>query len=84
MVYRVSAYVEHGSLRDNLSWFYDPREALGLMNQLTAALEYIHGQGYVHSNLKSSNIFLDEQSRPLSAGQCVSASETQREKPINS
>jgi serine/threonine protein kinase len=35
------------------------------MKQLTAALEYIHTRGYVHGNLKSSNVLLDAQRRPL-------------------
>lgn len=63
--YRVSRYVETGTLRDRLSEFYDPRKALGLVSGLVEALEYIHAQGYVHGNLKPSNIFLDEEGRPL-------------------
>lgn len=40
-------------------------QALGLIAGLTEALEYIQRQGYVHGNLKPSNIFLDENRRPL-------------------
>jgi len=65
VVYRTSPYIESGTLRDRLSEFYDPRQALGLIAGLTEALEYIHRQGYVHGNLKPSNIFLDENRRPL-------------------
>ncbi len=65
VVYQVSRYAESGTLRDHLSWFYNLSDAQGLMDGLTSGLEYIHGQGYVHGNLKPSNIYLDEQRQPL-------------------
>ena len=65
--YRTSAFLEHGSLDNNLSRFYNPREALGLFNQIIKALDYIHRQGYVHGNLKPANIFLDAGNSPLLA-----------------
>ena len=64
-IYRVSAFAEGGTLRDHLASFQNTAQAVELMKQLTAALEYIHGQGYVHGNLKSSNVLLDAQRRPL-------------------
>ena len=64
-IYRVSALAEGGTLRDDLAWFQDTAHAVGLMKQLTAALEYIHARGYVHGNLKSTNVLLDAQRRPL-------------------
>ena len=63
--YRVSAFFEHGSLDNNLSRFYNPREALNMINQVVNALDYIHNQGYVHGNLKPTNIFLDAGNSPL-------------------
>lgn len=63
--YRVSRYVENGSLRDHLSWFYDVRSAQVLLHGIVEALEYIHVQGLVHGNLKPSNVLLDEQRSPL-------------------
>jgi serine/threonine protein kinase len=65
IVYRVTPFVENGTLKDNLSSFYNPYEALNLMKEIVAALEYIHSQGYVHGNLKPTNIFLDPQRRPM-------------------
>lgn len=65
VVYRVSRYVETGTVRDHLSKFYDPRLAQQLFYYIAEALNYIHGRGYIHGNLKPGNIFLDEQNRPL-------------------
>ncbi|MFC1997093.1 serine/threonine protein kinase [Chloroflexota bacterium] len=65
VVYRVSSYVETGTLRTRLTEFYDPRQALGLIIGLAETLDYIHKQGYIHGNLKPTNIFLDEARRPL-------------------
>jgi serine/threonine protein kinase len=64
-IYRVSALAEGGTLRDDLAWFQDTTQAVEIMKQLTAALEYIHARGYVHGNLKSTNVLLDAQRRPL-------------------
>lgn len=65
VVYRVSRFAEGGSLGGRLGAYYNPRAALGLINGITEGLEYIHSQGYVHGNLKPSNILLDQQGRPL-------------------
>ena len=68
LTYRVTPFMEGGTLRQNLFLFQDTNAMLQLINQVTAALEYIHSQGYVHGNLKSSNIYLDAQRRPLLSG----------------
>jgi hypothetical protein len=65
VVYRVLRFAEGGSLAGRLGAYYNPRAALGLINGITEGLEYIHGQGYVHGNLKPSNILLDQEGRPL-------------------
>jgi serine/threonine protein kinase len=65
MVYSVYPLIEGCTLQDNLAWFHDLNQALGLFSQLTAGLEYLHNQGYVHGNLKSSNTFMDPQRKPL-------------------
>ena len=41
---------------------------LNLIGHITSALEYIHTQGYIHGNLKSSNTYLDFQRNPLLSG----------------
>jgi len=66
--YRVTPFVEGGTLRENLSFFQDTNAMLQLINQVIAALEYIHSQGYIHGNLKSSNTYLDAQRKPLLSG----------------
>lgn len=65
LTYRVSPFMESGTLRDNLVWFQEVNAMLELNRQITAGLEYIHTQGYVYGNLKSSNIYLDAQRHPL-------------------
>jgi len=67
VVYQVSQLAEAGTLRDRLSEFYNPQQALVLVSGLVEGLEYIHSQGYVHGNLKPSNIFMDATRRPLLA-----------------
>jgi len=65
IVYRVSRFIETGTLRSRMFEFRDPNQALPLLSDVTEALEFIHGQGYIHGNLKPTNIFLDENRRPL-------------------
>ncbi len=67
VVYQAAQYIETGTVRDRLGEFYNPAQALALINGITEGLEYIHAQGYVHGNLKPSNIFLDANRRPLLA-----------------
>ena len=67
IAYQVSPYVERGVLSDHISEFVEPTQALSLFRGITDGLDYIHSQGYVHGNLKSSNIFLDERNNPLLA-----------------
>jgi len=64
-VYRASRYVETGTLSNQLVWTANPLNALQLVGRLAEALSYIHGQGYIHGNLKPSNIFLDDNRDPL-------------------
>lgn len=73
LTYQVTPFVESGTLRKNRSFFQDTNTMLQLIKQVTAALEYIHTQGYVHGNLKSSNIYLDAQRSPLLSGIGVTA-----------
>ncbi len=63
--YRATPFIESGSLRDNLGLFYEPRQALILIDGINQGLEAIYSRGYVHGNLKPTNILLDEQRRPL-------------------
>lgn len=65
LVYSVSPFQEMGTVRDNLNLFRDLNNAASLVSQITDGVEYIYSQGYIHANLKSSNIFLDAHRRPL-------------------
>jgi len=65
LTYRVTSFVEGGTLRDKLVWFQDTNAMLELIRQVTAGLQYIHTQGYIHGNLKASTTFLDAQRHPL-------------------
>jgi serine/threonine-protein kinase len=64
-VYRVTPYIEGGTLRGRIGEFYDPHQAIDMMERLSDALVYLHGIGCIHGNLKSSNIFLDNRKYPL-------------------
>lgn len=64
-VYRVTPYVEGGTLQERIGEFYDPHQTIDMILRLSEALIYLHGNGCIHGNLKSSNIFLDDQKRPL-------------------
>jgi len=68
LTYRVTPFIEGGTLREHLFLFQETNAMLQLIYQVTAALEYIHTQGYIHGNLKSSNTFLDAQHKPLISG----------------
>ena len=65
LVYRVSPLLELGTVRDNLVWFHDLHNASRLVAQITNGLEYLYAQGTIHGNLKSSNIYLEDQRSPL-------------------
>jgi TolB-like protein/Tfp pilus assembly protein PilF/predicted Ser/Thr protein kinase len=43
----------------------DPRRAVALMAKVTRAVQYAHGQGILHRDLKPGNILLDGRGEPL-------------------
>jgi serine/threonine protein kinase len=60
--YLVMRWLKGGSLQDYLKngpWM--PDAAVGLMDQISAALSFAHRQGVVHCDIKPANILLDEE-----------------------
>jgi len=67
LLYIVTRYVETGTLKDRLPPAFSLQQAQGMVTPIAGALDYIHGRGVVHGNLKPSNILIDSQGRPLLA-----------------
>ncbi len=66
MPFLVMKYMRNGTLAD---FFREPRNVpakttLKYLQRIAKALDYAHGQGVVHRDLKLENILLDEQRRP--------------------
>jgi serine/threonine-protein kinase len=58
--YLIMPYFVGGSVADRLmNRLYAPREAAQLLSHLAFALDYAHSQGYIHCDLKPSNLLLD-------------------------
>jgi hypothetical protein len=62
--YLITHFSEGGTLKSRLTEFQNQARALELMTDIVAALEYMHEQGLIHGNLKSTNILFDRQDRP--------------------
>jgi serine/threonine protein kinase len=55
-----------GSLQNAASSLrHDPRKCVQLMAKVARAVEYAHGRGVLHRDLKPGNILLDDRSEPL-------------------
>jgi serine/threonine protein kinase len=63
--YMVMEFVDGGTLQDRMSHlvkegkFLPVPELLSILNQVAAALDYAHGRGVLHRDVKPSNILLD-------------------------
>jgi serine/threonine-protein kinase len=67
VVYSVSHLAESGTVNQNLSRFYDLQYANMLIAQISEGLAFIYARGHIHGNLKSTNIFLNPDLRPMLA-----------------
>ncbi|MGE0709476.1 MAG: serine/threonine-protein kinase [Planctomycetota bacterium] len=67
--YLVTRYYAGTSLAEALEWLgpWDPPEAVRLTVGLLQALDYLHRQGYVHRDVKPSNILLTTNGEPILA-----------------
>jgi len=66
--YLVMPYIEGGSLTDHLK-NSPPTSTFGalVVEQVASALQYAHGRGVVHRDVKPSNILIDEEGNALLA-----------------
>jgi len=59
-VYLVSDYLRGGDLETRLGRGVPLRELMGAIGEIARALDYVHGQGIVHGDIKPSNILFRE------------------------
>jgi serine/threonine-protein kinase len=84
IIYRISALVASGAVADHRSKFHELQNANMLISQITDGLTYIYARGNIHGNLKSSNIYLDPELRPLLAGFAITQLPGNAENPYRS
>ena len=64
MLYFVTPYLDNKSVADNMPRFTDTNLAVDLIYNLIPGLQYLYNKGYVHGNLRPTNILLDSEMRP--------------------
>ncbi|MFN2302601.1 MAG: serine/threonine protein kinase, partial [Anaerolineales bacterium] len=84
VIYRISPIMDSGTIRDQRGRFYDLQNINALIAQITDGLTYIHNHGTIHGNLKSTNIYLDHELRPLLSGFAISQPPGSAENPYRS
>jgi serine/threonine-protein kinase len=65
LTYIVMEYVDAGTLTDRLGKPLPLTEIANIIEQIASALDYAHGQGVVHRDVKPSNILLPKPNWPL-------------------
>ena len=66
--YLVSELVPGGTLQDKMRRnMMEPEEVIKYMEPLSLGLDYAHGQGIVHRDMKPANVLLDNDERPILA-----------------
>lgn len=67
LAYLVMELAEGGTLRDRAKDFATLSDAVEALQPICEALEYAHGRGIVHRDIKPMNVLIDGQHRPLLA-----------------
>ena len=65
--YIVMEYLPGGTLRDRLDEKMDLPEAIEFIRPLTDALDFAHGRGIIHRDIKLNNVLLDAGGKPILA-----------------
>ncbi len=65
VMYMASRLIVGATLKERLPQFYSVPHAQQIITAVAEALDYAHGQGVVHGNLKPANVLLDEKRQPL-------------------
>lgn len=84
ITYLVTPYMENGAVGDHRSSYTDLNRALGLVQAIIPGLQAIYNAGYVHGNLRSTNIILDPQDHPLLADFAIAFQKGETPSPYNS
>jgi serine/threonine protein kinase len=84
ITYLVTPYMENGAVGDHRSSYTDLNRALGLVQAIIPGLQAIYSAGYVHGNLRSTNIILDPQDHPLLADFAIAFQQGETPSPYNS
>ncbi|MDX1570925.1 MAG: serine/threonine-protein kinase [Xanthomonadales bacterium] len=62
--YCISEYLSGGSLENRLGPPMDPDDALDIARSVAAGLRHIHERGFVHRDVRPSNILFDQHGEP--------------------
>jgi len=65
VLYLVMPLLSGGTLREKARAGADPEHALGWLRALASALDFAHGEGVIHRDVKPANVLFDRTGRPL-------------------
>ncbi len=64
-LYLVMEYVPGGTLKDHAARLAEPEALARLLDALSAGLDYAHGQGIIHRDIKPGNLMFTADERPV-------------------